>query len=63
VARVDAERCRGCRACVTRCPFHAVSVDTATGLARVDAGACYGCGVCRHACDTAAIVLDPRKAA
>ena len=63
LVRVDRTRCRGCRACVSRCPFKAISMEAATGLAHVDPAACYGCGVCRHVCDTAALSLVDRHPA
>ena len=60
VARLHDSLCRGCRQCITRCPFKAISMEKDTGFARVDAAACYGCGVCRHVCDTGALFLVPR---
>lgn len=64
VAEVDREACTGCssRACVKRCPFHAVRFETAAGKARPNPARCYGCGLCRTVCPTNAIALRPRDA-
>ncbi len=61
VARLSAEECTGCGACVTRCPFGALDAPPSrhapAGLRTAD---CWGCGVCRSACGTGALVLEPR---
>ncbi len=60
VAEVLQDNCRGCRACVVRCPFKAIALDEKTGRVSVEQEKCYGCGVCRHVCDTGALFLKPR---
>ncbi len=60
VAQVDAELCRGCRACMRVCQFGALAFSAANKKAFVDQTACYGCGVCRSACPNQAIALRPR---
>jgi Pyruvate/2-oxoacid:ferredoxin oxidoreductase delta subunit len=60
VAEINAPLCRGCEACLVRCPFKAVVRDPKSGRVRVDKEACFGCGVCRHVCDTGALFLRPR---
>jgi ferredoxin len=62
VARVTQQTCRGCRSCVVKCPFKAITLEEKTGRVTVDREKCYGCGVCRHVCDTGAIFLEPREA-
>jgi ferredoxin len=52
--------CRGCGACVARCPFDALRMDLLAERPVVDLDKCYGCGVCRHACSTAALFLVSR---
>lgn len=50
--RVSAERCRGCRKCLTLgCP--AISIKA--GKARIDATLCVGCEVCEQLCAFSAI--------
>jgi len=52
--------CRGCGACVARCPFGALSMDPVLDRPVIDHKRCYGCGVCRHVCSTEALFLVPR---
>jgi ferredoxin len=61
IAAADTEACVGCRLCVERCPFKALSVDRATRRAVVDEEKCYGCGVCRSACAYGALRLVERE--
>jgi len=61
-ARVDAELCTGCEACLERCAFQAMSM--VEGICEVDISACYGCGLCISACETEALSLiqkDPAE--
>jgi ferredoxin len=56
LARTDAEKCKGCGLCVSRCVFKALSIEDRT--ARVDPAQCYGCGACAVTCPTGAIKLE-----
>jgi len=55
VCRVDENLCAACGACVSRCPFSAIALET---NARIDAAACMGCGVCLPACPQDALSLQ-----
>lgn len=57
LAEVDRERCKGCKECVARCPFDAMTYRRERGKARVEPAKCYGCGVCRTVCAKNAITL------
>jgi len=59
-ARVDAEACSGCGACVERCGFGALRVSA--GVCEVDPLRCVGCGLCAAACPTGALRLLRRPA-
>lgn len=48
VAKVDIEKCKGCKICVQRCPFGARIVKN--GKCVVIKERCFGCGVCRITC-------------
>ncbi len=54
-ARVDANLCTACEACLDRCFFGAVSMEE--GTAKVDESKCMGCGLCQVACAVEAISL------
>lgn len=57
-ATVNAEACVGCRDCVERCQFGALSVPEEICL--VDYARCVGCGLCASACSTGALHLERR---
>ena len=57
---LNLEACLACGACVSQCPFDAISMDAKLGWPVVDQDKCYGCGVCRHVCPTSALFLVPR---
>jgi len=52
-ARIDAQKCSQCRACIEACRFGAISDEL-----RVNRFACEGCAVCSHVCPESAIVLE-----
>jgi len=62
VARVDADKCKGCRNCMRFCQFGALSYSASNCKVVVDQTKCYGCGTCRAGCASDAITLLDRKA-
>ena len=60
VIELNSGACRGCGACVAKCPFGALHMDPVLDHPVVALEECYGCGVCRHACSTDALFLVPR---
>lgn len=52
-AVVDADRCSGCRICVSVCPYKAVSFDAQKEVAWVNDVLCQACGACVAACPSA----------
>ncbi len=54
-AKVNAERCKGCRLCMVFCPKGAISVDNYSNKkgyepVKVDEDKCIGCGICYKIC-------------
>lgn len=49
-AVVDAEKCSGCKICLSVCPFKAISYDAEKNTAAVNDVLCRGCGACAAAC-------------
>ena len=60
VARLDPERCNGCRQCMRVCQFGAMGYSIAHEKVTIDPRRCYGCGICRSVCTRDAIVLAER---
>jgi len=60
VAKIDPEKCSGCRQCMKVCQFGAIAYSGAEKKSVVDARRCYGCGICRAACSKEAISLLDR---
>lgn len=60
VARVDPEKCVGCRECMRVCQFGAIFYSASNEKAVVEQRWCYGCGICRSACKQDAIELEER---
>lgn len=59
VARVDTEKCIGCRICERVCDFGAIEV--AERKAHVNEALCKGCGACAGACPTGAMQIKHFK--
>ncbi len=59
VATVHTEACTGCVACVTTCPYDAISMIMCDGrdVATISAAVCKGCGGCAPVCPEDAIDL------
>lgn len=56
-ARVDADLCTSCEACLERCYFDALHMEGKDGTALVDPGKCMGCGLCAVTCPAEALHL------
>jgi heterodisulfide reductase subunit A len=56
VAEVRRDRCGGCGACVSACPYQAVQLDK-TDVAVVNEALCKGCGTCVASCRPGAAQL------
>jgi len=57
-AYVIKERCSGCGLCEKNCPFGAIAVNPAEGVAEVNTVLCKGCGVCTASCRMNAVDLN-----
>jgi ferredoxin len=55
-AKVDAETCTGCEACVESCPVEAIAMKD--NIAVVDESTCSDCGACVDACPVEAITMQ-----
>ncbi|MHC1585602.1 MAG: 4Fe-4S dicluster domain-containing protein [Candidatus Syntropharchaeia archaeon] len=61
IARVDEIKCVGCKKCLTRCQFGAISFNVDEEKAFIDIRKCFGCGLCATVCPNNAIELVERK--
>jgi heterodisulfide reductase subunit A-like polyferredoxin len=61
VIRRNEKLCTGCRRCIKRCPFGAISAAPRQKGVIVDRRKCWGCGVCRTACVPGALSLESRS--
>ncbi len=59
-AKINNEKCNGCRYCVSRCHFKAIDMKPVGGemKAILDPDKCLGCGVCDLACTPGAITME-----
>jgi ferredoxin len=55
LAIVSSEKCDRSKICVTKCPFHAITISEGEERAVIDAGKCMGCGTCVINCPAGAI--------
>lgn len=56
---VSADKCTGCKICISYCPFGAIKVESK--LAVIDLDKCNLCGACPPACQFDAIVLEQKE--
>lgn len=54
-AYVDEDLCSGCKACISLCPYTAITFDEEKKRAVINEVLCKGCGVCVAACPSSAI--------
>jgi heterodisulfide reductase subunit A len=54
-ARIDEDRCSGCRICNNLCPYNAIDFIAEAGVSRVNPALCKGCGTCVAACPSQVI--------
>lgn len=55
-AFIDEGKCVGCKMCMKKCQFSALSLKN--GVMKVDHELCWGCGVCRTICNRNAIHME-----
>lgn len=55
-AKVNADSCTGCGACVDECPAAAITI--VDDIAVVEEDDCLDCGVCEDACSNGAISIE-----
>ncbi len=58
-AIVDREACTGCKTCLDRCQFKAISIENDKSL--VEKSRCSGCGLCVTTCDSGALNLTRKS--
>jgi NAD-dependent dihydropyrimidine dehydrogenase PreA subunit len=60
IAKVNLDKCAGCKSCVSRCQFTAINYSPTIGKAIINARKCFGCGVCITVCPQNALSLESR---
>lgn len=61
IIKLDKDKCTGCKACITICPFDALEYDVNNDKVKINEKRCYGCGICRSVCKFGALTLVDRK--
>jgi ferredoxin len=61
IARVDLDKCKGCKKCLVRCQFGAITFNVDDKKALVNITQCFGCGLCVSVCKERALELIERK--
>lgn len=56
-ARIEQEKCTGCKLCVFCCPDPNVLMLNENKKVTVNEGRCKGCGLCAGACPKKAIIV------
>jgi len=61
VASIDHSLCNGCKECLKRCYFGAITYDRRNVKCSTKLSHCFGCGICRAVCKNNAISLFDRS--
>ncbi len=59
IAKLYSDKCNGCKKCVKRCQFDAITVIDK--MASVQSKRCVGCGLCVSTCKTKALKLEKKE--
>jgi heterodisulfide reductase subunit A len=54
-ASIDAEKCSGCKSCISVCPYRAITFNQEKEIAEINSVLCQGCGTCVSTCPSACI--------
>jgi ferredoxin len=61
IAIINESSCAGCKQCIPKCQFGALSYSIVDNKVKINQSNCFGCGACREACKNDAITLIPRE--
>ncbi len=57
-AKIDEEKCCGCKLCVANCPYQAIDYDEEKKVSVVHPELCKGCGTCAAGCPSGAATQE-----
>ncbi|MCP4762038.1 MAG: CoB--CoM heterodisulfide reductase iron-sulfur subunit A family protein, partial [archaeon] len=58
---IDPALCAGCKACLSQCPFGAISYNEYLKVSEINSAKCKGCGTCVATCPASAILQNHFK--
>ncbi len=61
VAQIDYSKCNGCKVCIMRCQFGALTYEVGMERVTVNQKKCFGCGLCSTVCKPDAIIMRERR--
>ena len=57
-AKIDEEKCCGCKLCIANCPYQAIDFDEEKKVSVVHPELCKGCGTCVAGCPSGAAAQE-----